>query len=220
MAAVSADLAPGLAHVELYTSGGLLTLMWHGDPALERVALMSGGAMGSLLGPARALYHDLGVALAAEGIGVIRVGYRRPNDLDDCVLDVCAAAQIAFNHGARAFVTVGHSFGGAVAVRAAIDLPEYVRGVVTLSTQSAGCEAAALLGGRPLLLVHGEADTILPVAASEMVCLMAGAGDLMVMPGAGHGLAECADDLRRLLLVWIPAALAGDPPPASAILHG
>src|SRR5437870_3862897 len=125
MAVQHAELAPGLLHVEIYTGGGLLTFMWHGDQSWERVAIMSGGAMGSLLGPARGLYHDLGVALAERGVGVMRVGYRRPNDLDDCVLDVTAAAQIAFNHGARAFVTVGHSFGGAVAVRAAIDLPQY-----------------------------------------------------------------------------------------------
>ena len=40
-----------------------------------------GGGMGSLLGPADGLYHDLGVQLAARGIGTMRVGYRKPNDL-------------------------------------------------------------------------------------------------------------------------------------------
>ncbi len=38
--------------------------------------------------------------------------------------------------------TVGHSFGGAVAIQAGIVLGAHCRGVVTLATQSAGCEHA------------------------------------------------------------------------------
>ena len=33
LAVQEADLAPGLRHVEIYTMRGLLTLLWHGDPA-------------------------------------------------------------------------------------------------------------------------------------------------------------------------------------------
>ena len=85
LAVQEVDLAPGLRHVEIYTGSGLVTLLWHGRPDAEHVVLMGGGAMGGLLGPADGLYQDLGVALAAEGISSIRVGYRRPNDLDMCV---------------------------------------------------------------------------------------------------------------------------------------
>jgi dienelactone hydrolase len=200
-------VTPGLRHIEGFTLEGLLTFLWHGDPGADRVVLMCGGAMGGLLGPAHGLYHDLGETLAAEGIGTIRVGYRRPNDLPACVLDVAGAADLAHRNGARRFVVVGHSFGGAVAVNAGCLLRPMVAGVVTLSTQSAGCEQAAALR-RPLLLLHGERDELLPVMASQAVQAMAGGGELEVLPGAGHLLAEAADHLRRRLRAWIGEVFA------------
>ena len=199
----------GVDHVELYTLEGLVTLLWHGPRDATDVVLMGGGAMGGLLGPAEGLYHDLGVAFSALGIGSIRVGYRRPNDLDRCVLDMSAAADIAGRVGARRFVAVGHSFGGAVAVNAAIALGRHASGVVTLATQSAGCEHADALTC-PLLLIHGDADELLPPMASEMVRMIAGHGDLQVVPGAGHLLKEAGDLLRERVGSWIPERFAAD----------
>jgi alpha-beta hydrolase superfamily lysophospholipase len=199
-----------LRHIEGYTFDGLLTFLWHGDPTSERVVLMCGGAMGGLLGPAESLYHALGETFAAQGIGTIRVGYRRPNDLDAWVLDVAGAADLAHRNGGRRFVVMGHSFGGAVAVNAGIALRPMVCGVVTLSTQSAGCESAAALR-RPLLLLHGDRDELLPVMASQAVQAMAGDGELVVLPGAGHLLVEAADELRTRLGAWIPDVLSRPP---------
>jgi dienelactone hydrolase len=200
-------VTPGLRHIEGFTLEGLLTFLWHGDPGAERVVLMCGGAMGGLLGPANGLYHDLGTTLASEGMGAIRVGYRRPNDLPACVLDVAGAADLAHRNGGRRFVVMGHSFGGAVAVGAGCLLRSMVAGVVTLSTQSAGCENAAALR-RPLVLMHGDRDELLPVMASQAVQAMAGAGELEVLPGAGHLLVEVADHLRTRLHAWISEAFA------------
>ncbi len=198
-----------LSHVEVYTRSGLLTLLWHGDREASQVVVMAGGAMGGLLGPADGAYHDLGGAFAAKGIGVVRVGYRQPNNLPECILDVAAACDLAARAGGERFVTVGHSFGGAVAVGAAIALPAHVVGVVTLSTQSAGCEQAERLYPRPLLLLHGDADEILPVMCSEVVSELAGGGELVVLPGAGHLLTQAGEEVRRKLLDWIPPVLAG-----------
>lgn len=203
-------VTPGLRHIEGFTFEGLLTFLWHGDPTNERVVLMCGGAMGGLLGPAEALYHALGETFAAQGIGAIRVGYRRPNDLDACVLDVAGAADLAHRNGGRRFVVMGHSFGGAVAINAGIALRPMTCGVVTLSTQSAGCESAGALR-RPLLLLHGDRDELLPVMASQAVQALAGTGELVVLPGAGHLLVEAAADLRERLGTWIPDVLAQPP---------
>ena len=199
------------AHIEVFTMKGLLTLLWHGDRDATQVVVMAGGAMGGLLGPSDGAYHDLGVAFAARGIGSIRVGYRRPNDLDDCILDVAAACDLAARAGGEAFVTVGHSFGGAVALGAGIALPAHVKGVVTLATQSAGCASAAQLWPRPLLLLHGDRDEILPVMCSEVVSELAGGGELVVLPGAGHLLnqGDAGRVVREKLLEWIPPVLAG-----------
>lgn len=205
------ELAPGLRHVEVYTWQGLLTLLWHGDAAAERVVVAGGGAAGGLLGPADGLYHDLGVALAEQGVGTIRVSWRRPNDIPTCSHDMAAACEMAAVRGGRRFVTMGHSFGGAIALRVAVAFPGFVRGVVTLATQSAGCEGAAGLDGRPLLLFHGDRDELLPPHVSETVHALAGGhGELVVLPDTGHLMTEAADELRSRLLEWLPRVLADD----------
>ena len=198
-----------LDHIELYTFEGLLTLLWHGPRNAHDVVLMCGGAMGGLLGPADGLYQDLGTTFAAAGIGSIRVGYRSPNDLDRCVRDVAAAADIAGRVGARRFVVVGHSFGGAVAINTSIALGRHAAGVVTLATQSAGCEHAELLDA-PLLMLHGADDELLPPMASEMVQMIVGHGELEVLPGTGHLLKEAGELIRKRLTAWIPEQFVDD----------
>lgn len=211
LAVQEAEVTDDLVHVEMYTLGGLFTLLWHGDRAARRVVVACGGASGGLLGPADGLYHDLGVALGARGIGVVRVGYRRPNDLPACVVDLSAAAELAWRAagGDVRVVTVGHSFGGAVAVGAALAMPDAVVGVVGLATQTAGWEHAAGLAGRPLLLLHGDRDELLPPMCSEIAAELAGGGEVVILPGTGHLLREAHDEVRVRLLDWIPAVLAG-----------
>ena len=90
-----AELAPGIRHVEVFTMGGLLTILWHGPRDAERIVVACGGAMGGLLGPSGGLYQRLGESLADAGIGMLRVSYRKPNDLDRCTIDLCAAVDLA-----------------------------------------------------------------------------------------------------------------------------
>ena len=201
-------IAPELRHLEIYTMRGLLTVLWHGPVDAHDVLVTCGGGMGSLLGPAEGLYHDLGVAFAARGLGTVRVGYRKPNDLPRCVHDVAAAADLAGRRGARRFVVMGHSFGGAVAIQVGAVLSTHCAGVVTLSTQSAGCEVAAELGETPLLLLHGTNDEILPPETSAIVRMLAGQGEVVLLPGAGHLLTEAADEIRERLDTWISARFA------------
>ncbi len=203
----------GLVHAELFTLRGLLTLLWHrpADPsaALPVAVVACGGAMGGLLGPGEGLYHQLGEALAGVGVAMLRVGYRRPNDLEACCLDVAAAVQLAVGTGVERVVVIGHSFGGAVAVRVAVILDDIVCGVATFATQSAGCEVAGGLGGRPLLLFHGEHDEILPLQASEVVLAIAGVGELVALDD-GHLLGRSGPAIWERLAPWLPAALGAD----------
>ncbi len=211
MASQQVALAPGLRHIEIYTMRGLLTLLWHDPPEDEpshaAALVLCGGAMGGLLGPAEGMYHRLGVEWAQRGVAVVRVSYRRPNDLEACTIDLAAAVQLVNGAGAERVVVMGHSFGGAVAVRVGVGLDPLVTGVVTFATQSAGCEAAAGLRGKPLLLFHGDRDEILPAEASEMVRMLAGAGDVVRLPGDGHLLAKSGDVLWERLEDWLPEPL-------------
>ncbi|MBE3551864.1 MAG: alpha/beta hydrolase [Kyrpidia tusciae] len=192
-----------LAHYELYTRTGLLTIFWHGQQQEQNVVLMTGGALGGLLGPGNGVYHKLGDALSNKGIGAMRVACRHPGQLAPCVLDIIAAMQLAVGNGAKNFILVGHSFGGAVVIQAAVAMPQLVKGVVTLATQSAGCEGARGLQGRPFLLIHGANDEILPLSSSEMVQSFAGCGELVVLPNSGHLLQEDEGELYNVLFEWI-----------------
>jgi hypothetical protein len=206
-------VTPTFRHVEVFTRRGLLTILWHGDPDAEAVVVVGGGAMGGLLGPADGFYHWLGEDLATHGsgIGVLRVGWRRPNDIDLCTLDVLAAADLAARAGAEQFVTGGHSFGGAIAVRAGMAMGEWTRGVVTFATQSAGCEEAHGLTA-PLLAYHGDRDEILPAVSSQVVGqLVGGPADVRICIGAGHLLGEAGEQLRAEVPGWIRERLARDP---------
>ncbi len=188
-------------------------MLWHEPPdGVEpsgNAIVCCGGAMGGLLGPAEGFYQRLGEQWAAVGTPVLRVGYRKPNDIEACTIDLAAAVQLVVgSQGAERVVTMGHSFGGAVAIRVGVGLRDVVAGVVTFATQSAGCEVAGGLAGRPLLLFHGERDEILPIEASEMVRMIAGGGEVVRIPGDGHALARSGDVLQERLDEWLPATFA------------
>lgn len=209
MAMQSVPVNEQLDHLELYSSSGLLTILWHGPADADEVVVCVGGAMGGLLGPDQGLYQRLGQALPDLGIGVMRVDYRRPNDLAMCELDTIAAMELAGRHGAQRFVVMGHSFGGAVALRAAMHLDRAsVPGVVTLATQSGGCENVAILGDRDLLLFHGTNDQILPAQASEVVRALAGTGEVVLLDGADHLLAPAGGLIFDRLMEHLPRVLA------------
>ena len=72
-----------------------------------------------------------------------------------------------------------------------------------LEVESRFCQ----LRGRPLLLFHGERDEILPPQASEMVRMIAGYGDLEILPGDGHLLGRSDDAMLERLDEWLPPVL-------------
>lgn len=205
LASQQVSLTPHLRHIEMYTQRGLMSLLWH-EPdgsALPYGVVMVGGAMGGTLGPGDGLYHALGETLVQQKIPSIRVSYRKPNDMDSCCVDAAAAVQLLIGSGANKVVLMGHSFGGAVAIRVGVGLSEMVSGVVTFATQSAGCELAGGLQGRPLLMFHGDNDSILPLESSEIVRAMAGTGELHVMPGDDHLLANSHDFMHETVVNWV-----------------
>jgi hypothetical protein len=211
LASSDVDVTPTYTHREVYTNRGLLTILRHRPPAGAAVTsaavVACGGAMGGVLGPGHALYHLLGERWAARGVEFVRVGYREPNNLDLCAHDLACGVEIARDAGADRIVVMGHSFGGAVAVRTAVIMPISVAGVVTFATQSAGCEVAGALAGRPLLLFHGDRDELLPPEASEVVAAIAGHGEVVVIPGDGHLLARSDDVIVERLDEWLPSVL-------------
>jgi len=199
-----------LTHREVYTERGLLTAFLHepaDSSATSGAIVMCGGAMGGLLGPGHGLFHVLARRWSDRGVRAIRIGYRRPNDLDRCAHDLACGVEWARDAGADRVVVMGHSFGGAVAIRNAVVMPTSVVGVVTFATQSAGCEVAGALDGRPLLLFHGDRDELLPPESSALVQAIAGSGDVVLLPNDGHLLGNSDRAILERLDEWLPGVL-------------
>jgi dienelactone hydrolase len=133
----------------------------------------------------------------------LRVNYRDPRSLQESVLDTLVGISFLAGTGHTDILLVGHSFGGAVVITAA-PLSDKIRAVIALSSQTFGARKADKVSPRPLLLVHGQGDTRLSPQCSEQIYEWAEEPkELVLYPGAEHGLMECKDELRVLLTGWI-----------------
>jgi alpha-beta hydrolase superfamily lysophospholipase len=172
--------------------------LWEAAQARAGV-VMVGGVGGGFDTPAQGLYPRLGRHLSSHGVVALQVAFRLPGELGEAVLDAGAGVRFLSRLGCDRVALVGHSFGGAVAIRAGVALPEVVA-VVTLATQSYGTDRVRDLAGRPVLLVHGVEDDLLPADCSAQVFDRSGEPkELRLIPGAGHGLDEAADEVYRIV---------------------
>ena len=171
------------------------------------------GAGGGLGGPAGGVYHRLARRLLQDGLTSLELDYRRAGNLASCVADVLLGIDYLALLGCDRIALVGHSFGGAVAITAGA-LSHRVAAVAALSSQTYGTELAPRLSPRPLLLIHGTADEVLPPACSREIYRRAGEPkELILYPRCRHGLDGCKTDLDRDLSAWLrrvllPAAAA------------
>jgi alpha-beta hydrolase superfamily lysophospholipase len=191
------DTTRGEVHCLLHTADG------DGDAAV----LFAPGARGGFAGPGDGLYRQLAEELSGRDITSLRLDYRHAADLDESTLDTLAAVWHLSSIGRLRVALVGHSFGGGVVISAA-RYSSHVRAVVALSSQTMGAQDVVLLPPRPLLLVHGEADDVLPVAGAHTIYDWAFEPKrLVTYAGARHGLRECREELMRLLAGWLPESL-------------
>ncbi|MBM3140097.1 MAG: alpha/beta hydrolase [Chloroflexi bacterium] len=192
----------GELEVQLDTSRGAITVFLHPCEGQTGCAVFLGGAGGGVKGPANGVYVRLASELVADGVSSVRVQYRQPGEFEECVLDALAACSFLKGIGAEQVVLVGHSFGGAVAVKAG-ELAPIATAVAALSSQRYGTQEVEVLG-KPLLLIHGDHDEILDHAASEDIYQRAREPKrLVLLEGAGHGLLEAQEQVHDLLREFI-----------------
>ena len=177
--------------LEVITAEGVIVCVAHRpDDAGSQTTFFLGGALGGLSGPAHGLYDRL-----AKEAGGVRIHYRRPGDTEACLMDALLVHHVLGRRGVERVVLVGHSFGAAV---------------VALSTQVPGTEHVDKLAGRPLLLVHGESDGVLPDLCSRTVYERAGEPkQLVLLPGDGHLLDGAADRVTELVRSFIAQVSEG-----------
>jgi alpha-beta hydrolase superfamily lysophospholipase len=192
----------GTRHLLIHTTRGNIPMLLHVGAEAQRAAICVSGALGGLDGPAF-LYPRLGLELPRRGMTIARLDYRAPNEFDECLLDTMAGLSVLTRLGHQRIATIGHSFGGAVAINAAT-MSQAVTAVVALSSQLAGAHVVNEVAPRPLLLIHGSADTILPPQSSEAIYERAlEPKTLKIIPGADHRLTEAADEVFDLTADWL-----------------
>jgi pimeloyl-ACP methyl ester carboxylesterase len=195
--------------VELLSPAGVTLGMVRGEPGWATGVLMIGGAVGGFGGPAGTVYHDLADRLEEQGIASLRVHGREPGDLQACVQDLLTMRQWWRADGVQRVVAIGHSMGGATAIAAA-GLDPGIVGVAGLAAQTAGTEMAAQLAPRPLLLIHGREDRIVPAFCSENIAERAGEPcELVLLDGCGHIMAQAAAEVVDRLAAWATRTLQG-----------
>jgi pimeloyl-ACP methyl ester carboxylesterase len=199
------DAAGGdFQRVDLRTERGIVAARHYPVSQAASAAILLGGIGGGFDSPAKELYPRLARELRARGIASLRVRFRDPQNLDEAVHDVLAGCEFLGATGIERIALVGHSFGGAVVVQAALQA-ESVATVVTLATQSYGADLAARLAPRcSILLIHGLADSVLPPACSRHIHAIAGQPKRLVLfEHADHTLDEVADQAHDEALSWI-----------------
>ena len=193
----------GVEELLLRTNDGTLEVRFHPTATEAAAVVWVGGAGGGLDGPAGGLYLRLASQLVEHGVASFRLHYRYPNQLLSCVMDTLLGTAYLEALGYSGIVLVGHSFGGAVVISAG-SLSEAVVGVVAMSSQTYGTDAVSELNRRPLLLLHGTADEILPDACSRDIYRRAEQPkDIILCPGCRHGLDECRDQVDQDVVKWI-----------------
>ena len=199
----------GNLRVMLATTRGEIRAILHPCANGPGAVIYVGGAIGGFEGPAHGLYGRLADRLRSDVSG-LRVHYRHPNEFDECVVDVLAGVSFLRGVGAGAVALVGHSFGGAVVIKAG-ELSDAVRGVVALSSQTYGTRTVQRLN-KPLLLVHGKRDRILDYAASEDIFARAhDPKQLVLYEQDDHMLTRSAPELEDLLAEWLLSILRDAP---------
>ena len=194
------------------TNRGDLRAILHRAEGSSQGVIWVCGARGGFGGPGPGTYARLAEEFRARGITSLRLDYRQPNVFDQCSADLLVGVGYFKALAHEPVVLAGHSFGGAVVIAAGA-ASSHVKGVVSLSPQTYGAGSAPQLSPRPLLLVHGKADTRLPYSCAQQIYDSALEPKTLVLyDGAEHRLEECRDELEVLLSEWIPETLAAPLP--------
>ncbi len=187
--------------MEIQTPRGAVRGVLHPADDASGAMVMVGGAGGGIHGPGSS-YEELATRLQRSGATGLRLEFRRPNYLEECIYDVLVAIKGISEWGLDRVVLVGWSFGGAVVISAGA-ASEAVVGVATVASQTYGAGDVGELAPKSLLLIHGTADSVLPADLSRYLYERAGEPkELVLYPGDGHGIDLHRSEMLEKLREW------------------
>ena len=200
-----ADELPEHRILRLMTNRGQIFGRYYGRPDCEAGVIWVGGTGGGFDSPAGGLYDQVPPRLLEKGVSSLRIRFREPGNLDECVLDVMAGMRVLESEGVSALGLVGYSFGGAVIIQAASTTP-LVRSLVTLATQSYATDTIDRFPpGGAILTIHGKQDEALPWQGSQDLYDRAYRQErtLLLYEEGSHTLDEVAGDIERQVTHWL-----------------
>ncbi len=193
--------------LDIMTPHGKVTGLYHPAEGGTSAVVMVSGALGGVAGPSGA-YPALAGQLQAAEIAALRLDYRKPENMNECVYDLDAGLDELRHRGVMRFALVGWSFGGAVVISSGVAHSD-VLGVATLASQTAGTAAVRRLAPRSLLLLHGTADQVLPDWCSRYLYEEASEPKRLILcEGDGHEFSRSHAEAVRILFEWAVALLA------------
>ena len=98
------------------TTRGDLKGIMHQVEGSEQGVIWVYGARGGFGGPGPGTYARLAESFMEQKITSLRLDYRQPNSMEECVLDLLAGIAFMKAAGHKPVVIVGHSFDGAVVI--------------------------------------------------------------------------------------------------------
>jgi dienelactone hydrolase len=193
--------------LEIAMPGGKVSGAYHPVAGASSAVVMVAGIFGGVAGPAGA-YPALAKRLQAAGIAALRLDYRIPMNMNECVYDLDAGLDELRRRDVKRFALIGWSLGGAVVISSAVAHAD-VLGVATLASQTAGTAAVSRLAPRSLLLLHGTADEVLPDACSRYLYAEASEPKRLILyEGDGHEFSRSHAEVVTTLLEWAVALRA------------
>lgn len=163
-----------------------------------------GGVGGGWDTPAQGLYPEMSQRLTETNITSLRLRFRFPGQIEECVSDALAAVDFLTGQGHQKITIGGHSFGGAVAVLTA-QLRNNIRGLIMLAAQSYRAETIGQIKQDcTSLFIHGMKDRILAFEASRHLHRLAKEPkEIHLLPEDGHNLDESHEKVHELVYSWI-----------------
>lgn len=196
------SIGPNSTQLTFRTSRGHFHALARFPHNCRKAVLMLADEDGNLEGPC-SVYSKLADNLYDKGIASLRLGYRLPGDCAQCGIDTLVAIQYLDDELISDVTLVGWSFGAAVAI-AAGSVAKTVRGVVAASTISAINCGTKWLKTKPILLIHGDSDTVSPLEVAQAVYMEANIHKtFLIYPNEGHDLSNSGSRLFQDINEWV-----------------
>lgn len=195
--------APPPTLVSLADGEEVLHLVYHPVANGQVGVLWLSGIDGGIDGPYDGFYSRLASGLQRRGLASVQLINREPGNFELSLHEALVALDFMREEGLNDLAIVGFSFGGGVAVEAAAERAE-ARTLIMLSGQGYGTDNVAAIAPRPILIVHAEGDTNIPLDVARDVLERAQVpAELIVVAGDDHYLRDVRGQVRGIISRWL-----------------